>query len=160
MWLPGSVFDTSNVTGEILRRAQSNNCTTNEDINPAFPSDQQSCQPEMLVMPSAFTLPSNIHSRHTLLHLCPSFATHPGSIERLPWEYPSHRLNIKQCHAQFPGRPRTIGMRQFRTPSPPLSPPSPVPPVPRLKGPLSSQPSLLSSPSKEYLVPCPHAPFL
>ena len=70
------------------------------------------------------------------------------------------RLNIKQCHVQSPGRPRTIGMRQFRTPSPPLSPPSPVPPVPPLKGPLSSQPSLLSSPSEEYLVPCPHASFL
>ena len=51
--------------------------------------------------------------------------------------------------------PRTIGMRQFRTPSPPLSPPSPVPLVPRLKGRLSSQPSLLSSPSEEYLVPGP-----
>ena len=98
---------------------------------------------------------SNIHSRHMLSHLGPSFATHPASIERLPWEYPSHQLNIKQCHAQFPGRPRTIGMRQFRTPSPPLSPPSPVPLVPRLKGRLSSQPSLLSSPSEEYLVPGP-----
>ena len=108
--------------------------------------------------------------RHLLCHptsirgtRCRTFARHLPRIQAL----------LSVCHGNIPvigstsnntirssREPRTIGMRQFRTPSPPLSLPSPVPPVPRLKGPLSTQLSLLSSPSEEYLVPCPHASFL
>ena len=153
MWLPGSVFNTSNVTGEILRRAQSNNCTTNEDINPAFPSDQQSCQPEILVMPSAFTLPSNVHSRHTLSHLGPSFATHPASIERLPWEYPSQ---FSAQHQTMPCAVSGMPTNNWHA-SIPHSLPSPITPLTCPPRPLSegtalySAVPLLSSPSKEYL---------
>ena len=66
---------------------------------------------------------SNTHSRHMLSHLSPSFATHPASIERLPWEYPSHRLNIKQYHSQFQGTTNNWHA------SVPYSLPSPITPV-------------------------------
>ena len=98
MWLSGSVFNTSNVTGENLRRAQSNNRTTNENINPAFQSNQQSCQPQMLAMPSAFTPPPNLHSRHTSSYLAPSLNSHPVSLGRLPLD----------CHNQFMAQPQTM----------------------------------------------------
>ena len=104
MWLSGSVFNTSNVTGENLRRAQSNNRKTKENINSAFQSNQQSCQPQMLAMPSAFTPPPNIHSRHTSSYLAPSLTSHPVSLGRLPLDCPNHFTAQPQTMTcAFPG---------------------------------------------------------
>ena len=106
MWLSGSVFNTSNVTGENLRRAQSNNRKTNENINSAFQSNQQSCQPQMLAMPSAFTPPPNIHSRHTSSYLAPSLTSHPASFGSLPLDCPNQFTAQPQTMTcAFPGAP-------------------------------------------------------
>ena len=91
MW-PSNAFHTSNVTSENHRGAQSNNCPTNEIINPAFASLQQSWQQQAAqasAMPSANTPLSNMHSRFTPSHPGSSLVTHPASVQRVPWEYPS-----------------------------------------------------------------------
>ena len=89
MW-HGNAFNTSNVTSANHRRAQSNNCPTNENINPASASLQQSWPqrtPQAFAMPSSITPQSNMHSRYTPPHPGSSLVTHPASVERAQWEY-------------------------------------------------------------------------
>ena len=91
MW-PSNAFNTSNVTSENHRRAQSNNCPTNENIDPAFASLPQSWQQQAaqsFAMPSAIIPLSNMPSRYTPPHPGSSLVTHPASVGRVPWEYPS-----------------------------------------------------------------------
>ena len=107
MW-PGNAFHTSNVTSENHRRAQSNNCPTNEIINPAFASLQQSWQQQAAqasAMPSANTPLSNMHSRFAPSHPGSSLVTHPASVRRETWEYPS----------PFAARHQTMQGTAFRT---------------------------------------------
>ena len=90
--------------GRKSETCQSNNRKTNENINTAFQSNQQSCQPQMLAMPSAFTPPPNLHSRHTSSYLAPSLTSHPASFGRFPFDCPNQFTAQHQTMTcAFPG---------------------------------------------------------